>query len=197
MVSKIFVAAGGPKKTVKAAAVKGKTARLYPADDVPVAKKSRKATKNAPKTRASITPGTVVILLSGRFRGKRVVCLKVLASGLLLVSGPFKVNGVPLKRVNAAYVIATTTKVDLKSVKVPESINDAYFARVEAADASGEAKFFKGDKSAAVVSDARKADQKTVDAALSKVVNATPMLKQYLGARFSLTNNDRPHNMVF
>jgi len=102
------------------------------------------------RPRKTLQPGTVLILLAGRFRGKRVILLKHLPQGVLLVTGPFKVNGVPLRRVNARYVIATSAKVELKGIdeKLVEKVGEeGYFTREKATDKTGEEKFFaQGEK---------------------------------------------------
>jgi len=173
-----------------------RTPRFYPADDLPPRKVS-KANKMT-KLRASLTPGTVVILLAGRFRGKRVVFLKQLPSGLLLVSGPFKVNGVPVKRVSQSYVIATSLKVNVDP-SVAKDIDDAYFQKEVSAggDESNEDKFFEEKKAQKVVSEKRKTDQAAVDGALMKAIGSVEMMKEYLAAPFTLSKKDKPHNMVF
>lgn len=50
-------------------------------------------------------------------------------------------NGVPLRRVNQAYVIATSMKIDISKVKIPV-VDDSYFAREESAKKTDEDEFF-------------------------------------------------------
>jgi large subunit ribosomal protein L6e len=95
--------------------------------------------------RPSLQPGAILIVLAGRFRGKRVVYLKNLGNGVLLVTGPFRINGVPLRRVNARFVIATSTKVDLAGVDT-DKFDEKYFAREKESKKSNEEKFYEGGK---------------------------------------------------
>ncbi|KAK6466009.1 60S ribosomal protein L6 [Scheffersomyces coipomensis] len=170
--------------------------KWYNTEDVPVPKQTRK-TSRPQKLRASLVPGTVLILLAGRFRGKRVVYLKNLEDNTLLVSGPFKVNGVPLRRVNARYVIATSTKVGVEGVDVSK-FNVEYFAREKTPRSKkSEADLFNEAQPKKEIKAERIEDQKLVDAALLSEIKKTPLLKQYLAASFSLKNGDRPHLLKF
>ncbi|KAI9774463.1 MAG: hypothetical protein M1835_006035 [Candelina submexicana] len=178
-----------------------KAKKWYPAEDENKPKKVRKSIHPA-KPRPTLQPGVILILLAGRFRGKRVVLLKHLPQGVLLVTGPFKVNGVPLRRVNARYVIATSTKVDLSGIddKTVEKVgSEGYFTREKKQDKKGEEAFFKqGEKpEKKKPSSSRASDQKAVDKALLANIKKEKDLIQYLGSSFSLRKGDKPHEMVW
>lgn len=101
----------------------------YPISDVKKHFKRKTTAPRAMRVRKDIQPGQILIILSGRFRGRRVVYLKALKSNLLLVTGPYKLNGVPLKRVNQAYILPTKTRVNLSSIPTLDQVNDAFFKR--------------------------------------------------------------------
>ena len=145
---------------------------------------------------AELVPGQVVILLSGRFRGRRVVFLKKLESGLLLVTGPYKYNGVPLKRVNAAYVLPTNTKLKLDG-KVADSVSDKLFLKT-LIKREKEEDFFVDEKTKRErITEERKKTQNDVDTQVKKAVDEVPMMKEYLRNRFALKSGDKPHLMKF
>ncbi|KAF7977450.1 hypothetical protein HWV62_3623 [Athelia sp. TMB] len=208
---------GGAKNGEKRLVPTVKAPRFYPAEDVRQPKKSRKSPKPT-HLRSTITPGTILILLAGRFRGKRVVFLKQLASGLLLVTGPFKVNGVPLRRVNQAYVIATSTKVELEGVKVryrleftsgedlmkcqqvDDKIDDKYFAKTATkGPTTAEEEFFSEGKPKAkeAFPESKSTDQKDLDKAIIASIKKTEHLAKYLKASWGLSKGQYPHELKF
>jgi len=177
---------------------KPRDTRFYPTEDQPHPLKSNKQNHRPTRLRASIQPGTVLVLLSGRFRGKRVVFVKQLPSGLLLVTGPYKINGVPLRRVNQAYVIATSAKVDISGAKLDDKFTDNYFKKPEAQKKKKtEAEFFAAEPEKKKLDPARSADQKVFDAAILAAVKKQANMAEYLKAHFSLARGQYPHLMKF
>ncbi|KAM7486033.1 hypothetical protein LguiA_002042 [Lonicera macranthoides] len=174
------------KKLANAAPAEKQT-KFYPADDV------KKPLVNRQKPNP-LSP--VLIILASRFKGKRVAFMKQLTSWLLLITGTFKINGVPLRQVNQSYLIATSTKVDLSGLNV-NKLDDKYFAKhvgKKKKNNKGERDFFEAEKEEKnVLPTEKKDDQEIVDACLLKSIEALPDLKTNLAARFSLKAGMKPH----
>lgn len=106
-------------------------------------------------------------------------------------------NGVPARRVNQAYVIATSTKVDISKVDVSK-FDDAYFKRpAKVRSQRGEDGFFQTDEAKKELPATYIEDNKVLDAALKPAIEAVPELAGYLAARFSLKSGQYPHLMKF
>merc|ERR1711918_47949 len=185
------------KKAEVAPEVSKKATRYYPAEDVKKKLGNHHNTTKTCKLRSSITPGTVLILLAGHFKGQRVVFLKQLESGLLLITGPYAVNGVPIRRVPQSYVIATQTTVDISGITIPAEVTDSIFKKSKTSKKKDDEMFFEKDKESSEVSAERKALQKKVDDKLVAEIGKTPLLKEYLSSKFSLKKGDKPHLMTF
>jgi len=172
--------------------------KTFPTTDA-IPKPKAKVVQRPTKLRSNITPGTVLIVLAGVHRGKRVIFLKQLPSGMLLVTGPYKINGVPLRRVNQAFVIATSTKVDVSGAKIDAKYTDEYFSKpTEKKNKKTEAEFFAADKEKKrAVKPEKVADQKAFDAPILEALKKNPTLAAYLKSVFSLRSNIPVHKMKF
>lgn len=198
VVKKINGAKNGGERVVKLRKAKSN----YPTQ-ARVAKRPTRGSFKTHKrnTRKSLKPGRILILLAGKHKGKRVVLLKVLNSGLLLVTGPFSLNSCPLRRISQRYVIATQTRVNISKVEIPAHINDVYFKRSEKKTQNrGEGDVFAVKKERYVPSEQKKQDQLAVDKAVRAAIaqhKEKKLLFRYLRSYFALSSSQYPHRLRF
>jgi len=197
---------GGEKNGSKRKVLVKKGKRYYPTEDKPKKRRIGQKTFNSHKRtlKEGLVPGSVLIILAGRHRGKRVVFLKQLSSGLLLVTGPFKINACPLRRMHQQFVIVTSTRLDLSGVKVPDHIDDKYFNVKKDRSPKGKkgdgGDIFDTKAEAWKPDETRKADQINVDKQLIQLIRKNKekkLLFAYLGSYFQLRNRVFPHKLKF
>jgi len=175
--------------------------RYYPTEERPkkFRVKRKKFSQHERRFRSSLTPGTIVIMVAGRYAGKRAVIVKHLKSGLLLLTGPHKLNGIPLRRMNQIYVIGTSTKLDLTNAKL-DHLDDKVFKRVKKQKKNAENAIFDTKKEKIQLTDERRKLQQEVDEVVIKAVKAHAdgkLLRRYLKTGFQLWNKMLPHKLKF
>jgi len=199
---------GGEKNGKKRLVLVKKSKQLYPTEDVPRKTKAGHVTHKMHKRtlKKGLEPGRVLIVLAGRHKGKRVVFLKQLASGLLLVTGPHKINGCPLRRMHQIYTIVTSTKLDVSGIKIPDTVNDKYFKKKRHDSKKAKSKkgeggdIFETKTEGYKPDEQRKKDQIDVDKQILEKIRKSPekkLLFSYLGSFFKLRNRVYPHKMKF
>lgn len=162
--------------------------------------KKRKKICKAPILRKSLKPGVICIILAGRHRGKRCVFLKQL-DDTILVTGPYKINGIPLRRIYPSYVIACSgVTIDVSSIDLSKYTKE-YFSQSKKSkksikkDKSEETLF--GEKEKKQLDSSRIEDQKAVDTPIIEAALKVPHLVKYLSSTFFLSKTDLPHLMKF
>ncbi|CAH0549024.1 unnamed protein product [Brassicogethes aeneus] len=194
---------GGDKNGGKRFVLVNQRRKAYPTiDNIRVAPSKKTFSQHKRSIRSTLTPGTVLILLAGAHKGKRVVLLKQLNSGLLMVTGPFQINGCPLRRISQRYVIGTQTKIDVSGVKIPENLDDEYFRRqnLKKLRKKGEGDIFKSKRPTYKVSDDKKQQQKDMDKQVFEAIRKHPdrkVLLAYLSAMWGLRSSQFPHRLQF
>ena len=156
------------------------TRKFYPEDSSEPRDSKRRKTETSPEEpkEVSFNPGTILILLTGKHRGKRVVFLKQMkSSGMLLITGPFGINGVPLRRVHVKNTIKTSTEVPSEYITIPSFVDDGYLSKP--------------------LDEERKRVQRQIDQPIISEIKVIPYLKNYLQQKFTLTKGQNVHQMKF
>jgi large subunit ribosomal protein L6e len=129
----------------------------------------------------NIKIGSVIILLSSNFQGRKAILLKITKSGLFVISGPYKINGIPLRRVNPRYIIPTHVEIDLNGINTT-ILSDEYFMALKKSQRSENNNF----KNRIIM--AHNLRQTYIDRCLQKKIDTDLFLNSYLKSNYVNTS---------
>jgi ribosomal protein L14E/L6E/L27E len=99
----------------------------------------KKILRNKPKI--ILERGSILILLTKKYLGRKAILLNTTESGLFVISGPYLINGISIRRVNEKYTLYSGAKVNLECKNLTStrinfihasfSLNDEYFVALK------------------------------------------------------------------
>jgi len=189
----------GHKKRVEAAKAKKEAKKDVKKVKSPAVKVVKRKVRRSrlPPLRKSITPGTILIHVRPPHLGRRVIFLKRLPSGSLLCAGPRRLNRASLHRLNAKHVIATSTKIDIKSVSLKKLKEAELFKRTKNSRPITKTLLVEDKDKKVKKVNPLMAATKAIDKQLLPIIYKVPYLSKYLTARFTLGAHSYPHLLKF
>ncbi|AEA38705.1 60S ribosomal protein L6B (nucleomorph) [Cryptomonas paramecium] len=70
--------------------------------------------------------GSIVIISFGKLRGKKAIILRTTKCQMFVISGPFSLNGISIRRIKPGHIITTRNRLDVDSVNT-RIFDDEYF----------------------------------------------------------------------
>lgn len=132
-----------------------------------------KSKKKVYKIEKNFKKGTILILLGLKFKGKKCVFLKFTQNGSMVITGPYRMNGIPLRRINPKYAFLTEIKINLNYLNL-NFLSDRYFSFLKNLDKLKSN--FKKQKFICY----HRARQATMDEYLKKEIKGNFFLKFYI-----------------
>nr|UXY87572.1 60S ribosomal protein L6B [Cryptomonas curvata] len=142
-------------------------------------RKMTKKIKNLENSNIKI--GSIIILLSTKYQGKKVILLRITKSGLYVISGLYKLNGIPIRRVNPKYIFPTGVYIDISDINT-KIFSDEYF------DALKKYKEYQNNNFTNRIKMSHNLRQSYIDRFLQKKIDKDIFLAPYLKSNYIHTS---------
>ena len=129
----------------------------------------------------NIKDGSIVILLSSNFQGKKAILLKTTKLGLHVISGMYKLNGIPIRRVNPRYILPTGIQINIDDINTA-IFNDEYF------NGLNKSKRYHDNRLKSRISLSHNLRQIYIDRCLQKKIDSSVFLGAYLKSNYLHTS---------